>query len=179
MPLCQIQTCHASTMEYCRPRVQHDGVWGRVKGRIWNCGAAFLWVKTKLSRTLQGWKTDGRGGYSGCLLNCVPGRGRLQNECSQALSVQESEDVGWNYEMADAETQEYDPLEKVSLCPTISCHYIWLLEASIYSKGNWVDLWNKHQEGDTKCIRIQPAGFWAAVCGRPEDCLGKEGSPCA
>lgn len=90
----------------------------------------------------------------------MPGRGRLQNECLQALSVQESEDVGWNCEMADAEqTQEHDPLEKVSLCSRISWHYMWMLETSIYSKENWIDLWNKHQEGDIKCIRISPGGF--------------------
>lgn len=90
----------------------------------------------------------------------MPGRGRLQNECSQALSVQDSEDVGWSYEMADAEqTQEHDRLEKVSVSSGISCHYMWMLEASIYSRGNRIDLWNKHQVGVTKCIRIPPGGL--------------------
>lgn len=134
----------------------------------------------KLSRTLQGWKTDGRGGYSRCLLNCVPGRGWLQNDCSQALSVQESKDVSWSYEMADAEqTQEDDPLEKVSVCSGISCHSIWMLEVSICSRGNWIDLWNKYQVGVTKYIGIPSGGLWAAMCWRPGDCFGEEGSLCA
>lgn len=52
----------------------------------------------------------------------MPGRGWLQNDCSQALPVQESKDVSWSDEMADAEqTQEDDPLEKVSVYSGISC----------------------------------------------------------
>lgn len=99
-------------MEYCVQRVHHGRVQGRVKGRLLNPRAAFLWGETKLSRN-QGWQTDGRG----CTVDVSKMVCQEEGDCRMnvwGLSGQESEGITWSSEMADTEqTQGDDLLEKV------------------------------------------------------------------
>jgi len=62
--------------------------------------------------------------------------------------------------MADAEqTEDDDPLEKVSVCSGISCHSMWMLEISMCPRGNWRDLWTKYQVGVTEYVGIPSGGL--------------------
>lgn len=126
-------------IEFCIGRVQHDWVQGRVKGRILIPRAAFLWGKTKLSRNLQGWQTDGRG----CTVDVFKIVCQEEGDCRMnvcRLSGHKSEDISWSYELADTEQTQGDECfgKGVSmLWNFMPCYMRWMLEVSICSEGNW------------------------------------------